>query len=74
MNLLRYSKEGNHVDDFGTILLEVPKIIESFIVEESCHIRDLEKQKNVASGLKKMLEIDELLCCDVATTDDENQS
>ena len=70
VDLLRYCNEGKFVDDFGTIALEAPEITEAFIVEEFCHIGDSKKQKNIASALKKVMEMDELLYHAVATADD----
>jgi len=69
-DLLRCCTEGKFVDDFATIALEAPEITAKFIVQELCHIGDKDKQKNITSGLKKMMEMDELLYHGVATAND----
>ena len=70
VDLLRYFKEGKHVDGFGTIVLEEPEITEALIFEESCNIGDSKKQKNIAPGLKKILKMDDFLYHAMSNTDD----
>ena len=66
-DLLQYCKEEKFVDNFITIELEALEITEIFTNEELCHIRDLKKQKKMSSGLKKVMEMEDLFYHAVAT-------
>ena len=51
-------QSGDFVDDFSTIAMEAPELLESFIHKSFVHVGESTTQKNIVSALAKVLEMD----------------
>ena len=63
---------GSFVDDYSTIALEAPELQENFIHQAFVHVGEHVSQKNIVSGLTRVLEMEKILYHAIAWSDDRN--
>ncbi|KAL3768178.1 hypothetical protein ACHAWO_006548, partial [Cyclotella atomus] len=61
LDLLQLYGEDKFVDNFATIALEAPELHEEFIYKEFAHVGDSTNQKGITEGLKRVLEMDQII-------------
>ena len=69
-DLQRYCSVGKFIVDFGTIALAAPEMEEAFINKSFVHVGNSTSQKNITSGLTRVLEMNDRLYHGVAWADD----
>ena len=70
LELLQLHNDDKFTDDFDTISLSAPELTEDFIRQSFAHVGDGISQKNIKSGLNKVLELDKVLYHAMARSED----
>ena len=60
-DVLQLHQENMFIEDFAKISLDAPEMTENFIQECFIHVGENTSQKNIVSGLHKVMEMDEIL-------------